>query len=406
MEKRHGILYLRAVAASLLLTIAMALGTSGFSLFVLPVTTAEGYARAQFTLCSTLISLPGALISPLLGNALHVLGPRRMVGIGCVWGTLAFAAFSLAGGLPVLYLCSVLLGMVLLPCTSLLSTVVVNSWFVRRRALVVGIVSCGSGISGAVTGLILPPLITLHGWRFGFRLLAGAWLVLTGLALLLLPGLPEQRGVQPFGGAPAGQPETVSSPDVPLPSKRILVRRAEFWLLCGAAFSLSIVNGVYQHIQAFLADGGLDVDLAGQAVGWFSISLIVCKLVLGSLLERTGLYRGLAIPASLYALAFVLLLWGQAKGMLAGVLLLAMGSAAVSMAPTLAAGQVYDQQEFKAIWGVISLMGTLGHSVGIPLWGAVYDTFGNYHPGCWAACGLILISWSLYRLALRRTKHP
>ena len=43
---------IKSCTYAVLLTTAMALGTSGLSLFIVPVTEQEGYSRAAFAMCS------------------------------------------------------------------------------------------------------------------------------------------------------------------------------------------------------------------------------------------------------------------------------------------------------------------------------------------------------------------
>ncbi|WP_367924346.1 MFS transporter [uncultured Ruthenibacterium sp.] len=375
----------RNCAYAVLLTTAMALGTSGLSWFVVPVTEQEGYSRAAFALCSSLVSLPSLFLFPVLGLILKKIGPRKLVAIGLVGGTLFFGGLSLSHSLPAFYVNSVLLGCVLMPSTSFVTTVLVNTAFSNHRQMMMGIVASGSGVGSVLCGLSIPEIISIWGWPGGYRWLAVLWLVLLGIALILMP---KKYDVQ-------------EEPKQKLKAPQFW-KTGTFWFLGAAAFCLSAVNGVYQHIQAFLMDAGFSSTLSGQVVGIFGVVLIFFKLTFGALWERMGMRLGLCVSQGLYVIAFVLLLSGNDPWrMVAAVVLLAAGSATVSMAPSLVAREVYTAELFVALWGTLSLFGTLGNSVGVWAWGLVYDCFGNYRFGFIAAGLFIVLSWVCYQILLK-----
>ena len=116
--------------------------------------------------------------------------------------------------------------------------------------------------------------------------------------------------------------------------------------------------------------------------------------------------RGLCVSEGLYFVAFVLLLSGtEPWRMVAAVVLLAAGSATVAMAPALVAREVYTAELFMALWGTLSLFGTLGNSFGVWAWGLIYDCFGDYRWGFILAGVLIVISLAFYQVLLKNGRE-
>lgn len=380
---------IKSCTYAVLLTTAMALGTSGLSLFIVPVTEQEGYSRAAFAMCSSLLSLPSLFLFPVLGVIIKKIGPRNLVAVGLLGGALFFGGLSVSHSLKAFYINSFLLGCVLMPSTSFVTTVLVNTVFSNRRQMMMGIVASGSGLGSVLCGLSVPKIISTWGWRGGYRWLAALWLILLGAALVLMPKKYDLK-------EESAQTLKVTR----------FWKTGTFWLLGTAAFCISAVNGVYQHIQAFLMDSGFSSILSGQVVGLFGVVLIFFKLAFGVLWERTGMRRGLCVSEGLYFVAFVLLLSGtEPWRMVAAVVLLAAGSATVAMAPALVAREVYTAELFMALWGTLSLFGTLGNSFGVWAWGLIYDCFGDYRWGFILAGVLIVISLAFYQVLLKNGRE-
>ena len=53
--------------------------------------------------------------------------------------------------------------------------------------------------------------------------------------------------------------------------------------------------------------------------------------------------------------------------------------------------RVFGSYSFAAAWGVVQLGGSLGGFVGVPVWGAVYDTVGSYAPALIGAVVLLAV---------------
>ena len=93
-------IYLRHFASAFLLMLAYSLVTSGLALMVLPVVNTFGFSRGAFTLCSTLLMLPGLALSPFLGTISQRLGLRKMILLGALWGALALGLLPACRTLP------------------------------------------------------------------------------------------------------------------------------------------------------------------------------------------------------------------------------------------------------------------------------------------------------------------
>jgi MFS family permease len=102
------------------------------------------------------------------------------------------------------------------------AAIVANRWFVRRRGLVMGVLTAAS----ATGQLVFLPVVALmserSGWRSASLVVAAAALAVIPLVLLRLRDSPAELGVAPYG-APTGLPVD-SRGTVTGPSATLLVR--------------------------------------------------------------------------------------------------------------------------------------------------------------------------------------
>jgi MFS family permease len=100
------------------------------------------------------------------------------------------------------------------------AAIVANRWFVRRRGLVMGVLTAAS----ATGQLVFLPVVALmserSGWRSASLVVAAAALAVIPLVLLRLRDSPAELGVAPYGaptGLPVDSPGTVTWPSATLP---------------------------------------------------------------------------------------------------------------------------------------------------------------------------------------------
>ncbi len=394
-------MYLRHFFSAFLLMLAYSLITSAITLMVLPVVNRFGFSRGTFTVTSTLIMLPYLALSPFLGTLCAKIGLRRIVRIGAVCGAVSLFAMSFCHTLAQFYLAFLFGGLVFGPCSNYVASVLLNNWFEKKRSFVCAVIMTGTGVGGVLWGMIVPALVDDFDYRAGYRFCSAAWFVLMTLCSLLICGLPDDVGVIPYG-ADKQQPTESLVCESPA-ARRGLLLQPKFRLLCLANFSLSLINSFYPHAQSYLVDHGYTVISAGWVLSLFSLVLVVCKLALGVHFEHCGLHRGILFPAALDLISLILLLSGSTPLLCIAIVLFAVNSSLVALTPLLSAGQVYNAQEFAAVWGILSCVSSVGNTVGVPLWGLLYDVGGSYQMG-FVLSVVLLGSWlSIYRYLLGRT---
>ena len=231
-----------------------------------------------------LFNLLHQCVGLLVGIAVARLGLRPVMAAGFV--LTAFGMLYLAGADSVLdcYVgFSLLAGLgvgcsTLVPCQTL-----AQNWFLRRRALAIGITLT----AGAVVGAAVPPAaVAIGDWREAWRVGAVVAAALALAAVLLVRDTPEQVGQVRDGTPPQRPPGGAGEPaaDAREWGAAQAARTPQFALLlaCSVAYSVTW-SALAAHLPLHLDDAGYAWPAAGMA---FSV-MILCSSA-GRLLGAAG----------------------------------------------------------------------------------------------------------------------
>ncbi|MGI3779600.1 MAG: MFS transporter [Janthinobacterium lividum] len=166
---------------------------------------------------------------------------------------------------------------------------VANAWFVRRRGLVLGILTAGGAAGQLVFLPIVAYLAGATSWKVASLVVAAAALAVLPLVAVFLRDRPSDLGVPPYGGdvvVPRGPAPTRNAAAIALGALRVATRTRAFWALAGAfAICGATTNGLigihfipsaHDHGMATTTAAGLLTvvglfDIVGTiASGWFT----------------------------------------------------------------------------------------------------------------------------------------
>ena len=175
----------------------------GFTVFFLPISRSLGLSRLMATLPFALSRVEGGIMGPISGMVIDRYGVKRlmmggsiMVGVGYILlsFTTSFTTFLLV------YLLIISVGATTAFMQSTMASV--NTWFIRKRALTISIISGGSRLGTAIMVPALALSIHRYGWEDTARF-AGIGVLLVVLPLtLVFHRSPESRGLRPDGDPP------------------------------------------------------------------------------------------------------------------------------------------------------------------------------------------------------------
>lgn len=269
---RRRIHYGWVVAGTTFLTMLVAAGAVGApGVLLLPLQRDFGWQTSEISGAMAIRLLLFGLMGPFAAALINRFGVRRMVlaSLSTVGGGLALS-LAMTELWQLILLWGVVVGIGTGMIAMVLGATVATRWFVKRRGLVIGLLTA----STATGQLVFMPLIAWiadgMGWRPAVMLLCGLMALAAILAMILLRDRPSDLGLPAYGETevmppPAG-PAGASVALAAIGALKDAARTRVFWVLfltffiCGAS-----TNGLVQtHLVPLCVDFGVaEVRAAG-----------------------------------------------------------------------------------------------------------------------------------------------
>lgn len=348
-------------------------------LFLLPITSGQGWSRELFGLALAVQNLAWGLAQPFTGMVADRFGSLRVVAAGIVLYALGLFGMAHAATPTVFVLTAgVAIGIALSGTAfGVIYAAVSRLVPAERRPWAIGMAGAIGGLGQFTLVPATQALIGALGWQAALLALA----VLMAAALpLALPLRDRVRGSSTAGGAAA-------SADTPAQSLRHALHEAlshrGFWLLnlgflaCG--FQLAFIA---THLPAYLIDQGLTPTAGVGALATIALANVVGTYACSAL---GGRYRQKHLLAAIYlaragAIALFLLLPPSAATVypFAAVMgLLWLGTVPLTSAVLV---RVFGVRYLATLFGFVFLGHQLGSFLGVWLGGSVYEATGSYTP--------------------------
>ncbi|VVT10453.1 MFS transporter [Erythrobacter sp. EC-HK427] len=361
-----------------------------------PLQAEFGWSRATIQAAITFSTGLGLFGGPLGGWMIERFGVRKSI-LGGIVGLSAsvLACAAMTGSAWQLYLFYAAMALLGAGAGAVSWTFLIADRFIRSRGLALGVALSGTGLAAVVAPRVATAGLAWGGWQGAYLFLAG-YGVLMILPLCLL-GLPRRRG----------QPEAQNLPEVAAPRLGLTlgeaVRGYRFWLIGVATFCIYVaVGGLIPNMVPALTDSGLSQSEAVSIMGFFGLSIIAGRILVGFLVDIY--WAPLVAAAVLIPAAIACFMIQQPMGFLA--------YATAAMVIGMATGMEFDMLGFLAarylglayfarIYGRLYIFVALGAGLAPPAFGFAYDTFGNYAWPLTISAGLLVLGATCF-LALGR----
>ena len=396
--------WVNVIACSLVLAIGMGVLSNAAGVFIKPVCDSLRFARGDFSLHRTILTLVGVFCLPFFTRLIPKYGVKKtMLVCGCALSLITFA-FAFCTQIWHFYVLAVLYGIFTNGVSFFLIGTLINYWFDDNKGLATGIAYCGSNIGGALAIVVLGNLIERIGWQWAYAAsgLLGL-LLLIPIILLFIREKPQDMGLQPYRRSATAVIQT----DAPtIQHSGMLLSQARrtslFWILLIAFFFFSLCcGGPSSHLNAFLTDNGYSIALATAIHSFLQISVACTKIAIGAFIDKAGIAAGgiflgiccIATPALALIIRSPIAAWLHA-------LLLGVICAGYSIAISIYVSKLFGNLDFSAILGVFSMDTALAGAISSPFMGSVFDHTGSYRLswvillvcGILAACGLSIVN--------------
>ena len=408
-SQRRGLFYGWVIVAAMFAInfATMATGTLNYGLFVLPMQRELALSRASFGWMQTTRRLSAGLLSFAVGRLLDRYGPRVYIPVAAllIGGCLLLVGLSNHAWQLILLFGLIGLSGLAAP-NSIVTSVPVAKWFVRRRGRALALSTAGLGISGIVFLPVTQWLIEGYGWRSAWQILALIFMLISiPAAALFLRRQPEDLGLR-VDGDPADAP----APGSPVPAASAApasaepawtvaqaFRTATMWKLV-AVFSLSGLaqGGASFHRIPYFVERGYDPLVVSWSFAADAGGAAALALAAGWLADRIPVRYLAAVSFAGFIGAILLMVYVSSAGMMflsTVVFGCAVGIGMIVHGYIFAA--YFGRAFLGSIRGLVMPINLLSAGLGAPLVGYLHDYTGSYLPAWWALLAIYGLSAAL-----------
>jgi len=379
----------------------------GFTIFFLPITNELGLSRAATSLVFSLARAEGAIEGPLAGYVIDRYGPRPMMIAGVLLSGLGYMLLATVHNYTALLV--VYLGVISLAFSAGFMhspMVLANSWFIRRRAMAMTLISSAIGIGGTLITPLLAFTVQTWGWRYG-AFIAGVSLILTGIPIALyVKRSPEMMGLVPDGVSSGSEKkreapvnanplsEHEHEPDFTL---KQALKSAAFWkLILATTTRVGVYNSITVHFVPIMVWRGASEPRAAAMLATMALMSLPSHLFVGWIADRVHKPTLMAICMFIGAGSVGILAYGESEGSLWIFTLLFTFVEALFPVSWATVGDFFGRKHFATIRGSMSFFYLWGPALGPVITGWVYDRHQSYAPLMSAYIAISVIAGLLY----------
>lgn len=279
-----------------------------------------------------------------------------------------------------------------------------SAWFtMKRRGFATGIVSSGIGIGTLISGLVVPPILTVfgqNGWRFSWYILGGAVLVVAGIVYIFVRSRPEEKGLQPLGAEEMKiEPNVISDTEKVSSLKWTgVIKMGSMWYLGVIYFFYGLSYIIYMvFFAAYLVkDIGFTEEAAGGLWALVGGLSIFCGVIWGAISDRLGRSKGAALAYFVLGLSYIIYALIKVKlGIYLSAVIFGLTAWSIPTIMAVAAGDFVGPRLAPAGLGFITLFFGIGQAVGPTFGGFMADISRSFTIPFLAAGGVSLIGMIL-----------
>jgi len=381
----------------------------GFTVFFLPLSQDLGLSRAATSLVFSLARAEGAIEGPVAGYMIDRFGPRPVMLTAIVLSGIGYMLFATVNSYATFLL--VYLGVISLAFGAGFMhspMVIANTWFVRRRAFAMTLISASISVGGTLISPLLASAVRVWGWRPA-ALAAGIGLLIVGIPLAsFVRRSPESMDLLPDGDPPRKQDGAAGGPggrgfasETEFTLKQAM-RTSAYWMMIFATMVRVAGFGTMMvHFIPIMVWKGVDERQAAYLLAAFAFLSLPAHLLLGWLADSVSKPRLMAVAMLVGTVGLLSLILGRSEWTLWLFAVLFTTAEAIFPVTWATVGDFFGRKNFGTIRGTMSFFYMWGAVAGPVVAGAVYDRTHSYGPMLpWLAV-LFLIGAVLYGLLVR-----
>lgn len=347
-----------------------------YGVFFKPMATELGWNRTVVSGAYSLSRIVAGLISIPMGILIDRTGARLVLIICGLVSGLGFLLVSQIDAIWQLFLVyGVIVGLgsgIFAPMVSL-----VAKWFVKKRAVMSGVVISGLGVATIVGPPVTNILVSTYGWRPSYIIGGLMVAAIVIIAAQFMRRDPHQTGQLVYGEKPGAPKVEVVTDSLSL--RQALATR-QFWMFCLMSFCYAFsYMGMTIHIVPYATDIGIDTASAASILATIGGTMVIGLVLMGTLGDKIGNKKTIIIGFILMSAAMTMLLCIKELGhfyLFAVIFGLAMSGISSQRPPMVAT--MFGIKSHGLIFGTIDNSFMLGAAAGPLMAGYLFDITGSY----------------------------
>lgn len=384
---------------------------SSSGIFIEPFELEFGWGRPSISFAFAVSLFLYGFSGPFMAAFVEIFGLKRMMlssmAILCIG--LSFT-FIMQSEWQLILIWGVLIGLGSGLFLTVLSTQVANRWFVKRRGLVVGILTAATATGQLILLPVLAKLVDVYSWRMAITLILVLSSMMFLIIVLFMKNFPRDIGLAPYGQQELESEEKRTTRN---PFKMAFaalfegLRVKEFWLLAGSFFicGLSTTGLIGTHFISFCISFSIPVVTAAAMLSFMGVFDLIGTTLSGWLTDRFDnrwllfwyySLRGLSLLFLPFALEQGSYIWLVIFSIFYGLDWIA------TVPPTIGlTRQRFGLEKSAMMYGWIVAAHQVGAGVAAYSGGIIFDIFGSYERAFLLAGGFCALA-SLFVILIKK----
>ncbi|GIN93015.1 MFS transporter [Siminovitchia terrae] len=387
---------------------------SSAGVFVIPFENDFGWNRSTISFAFGLSLLIYGLSGPFMGALVQIIGLKKMILISM--GTLMVGLFSslfMTETWHLVIIWGILIGGGSSLFLTVLSPIIANRWFVKRRGLAVGVLTASTATGQLVLLPVIAYLVEKSSWRASIVLILILSIVTILLMIFFMKESPKSMGISPYGGESihSSEPENNKIDRNPFRLAISVLFNAfsykEFWLLAGSFFvcGLSTSGLIGTHFVSYCIGFGFAAVTAASMLSFMGIFDLVGTTLSGWLSDRFDNRWLLFWYYTLRGISLILLPIALFEGSFNLLLIFAVfyGLDWIATVPPTVniARNIFGLEKSVIIYGWISAAHQIGAAVAAFGGGAIFERYDTY-TSAFIGAGILCLFASLCVIVIRK----
>ena len=263
---------------------------------------------------------------------------------------------------------------------------IITNWFIKYRALAMGIAFALTGVAGAFFNPFFANLITQHGWQYAMRVEGCVAAIFPILAIIFLRMRPSEMGLQPLGFEDSEEMKSIKDqveikefPGVPA---KYAFRTAPLYLVTIFVLFNGLSTGFNQHwVMTGVSYGWTLVDASFLATAAMLASAVF-KVLGGFLNDKIGSMKTGLFFQAMGIIAMIIMMIQHTHPSIGVIAVCAIiygfSVALTTMQPPVAIRELFGMRDYLSLYPVANMAMSIGTGLTYSLNAVIMTNTGSY----------------------------